>query len=50
MTAERNDLMPNQKLEWVTPNISLMEAGDTDGKQFNGRPVESVPDFKYGVS
>jgi len=32
-SADRNDLMPAQeKLEWVTPKISLMEAGDTDGK------------------
>ena len=23
-----------QKLEWVTPKISLMEVGDTDGKAF----------------
>jgi hypothetical protein len=31
--ADRNDLMPAQeKLEWVTPKISLMDAGDTDGK------------------
>ena len=30
-TADSNDLMPAQeKLEWVTPKISLMEAGDTD--------------------
>ena len=28
--ADRNDLMPAQeKLEWVTPKISLMDAGDT---------------------
>jgi hypothetical protein len=32
-TADRNDLMPAQeKLEWVTPKISQMDAGDTDGK------------------
>ena len=31
--ADRNDLMPAQeKLEWVTPKISLMDAGDTEGK------------------
>ena len=29
----QDELMPAQeKLEWVTPKISLMEAGDTDGK------------------
>jgi hypothetical protein len=34
-SADRNDLMPAQeKLEWVTPKISLMEAGETDGKDF----------------
>ena len=32
-SADRNDLMPAQeKLEWVTPKISLLEAGDTEGK------------------
>jgi hypothetical protein len=32
-SADRSDLMPAQeKLEWVTPKISLMEAGDTDGR------------------
>jgi len=30
--SDRNDLMPAQeKLEWVTPKISLMVAGETDG-------------------
>ena len=36
-SADRNDLMPapaQEKLEWVTPKISLMEAGDTDGKVY----------------
>ena len=33
--ADRNDLMPAQeKLEWVTPKISLMDAGDTEGNKF----------------
>jgi hypothetical protein len=28
-TTDRNDLLPAQeKLEWVTPKISLMDAGD----------------------
>jgi hypothetical protein len=32
-SAERNDLMPPQeKLEWVTPKISLMDTQDTLGK------------------
>ncbi len=26
------DKVPSQKLEWVTPKISLMVAGDTEGK------------------
>jgi hypothetical protein len=32
-TTDRNDLMPAQeKLEWVTPKISLMGAGETNSK------------------
>ncbi len=32
-STDGNDLMPTQeKLEWVTPKISLMDAGDTEGK------------------
>jgi len=38
MTAlDRNDRIPDDapknkvKLEWITPKISLMEGGDTDG-------------------
>jgi len=32
-STDRNDLMPAQeKLEWVPPKISLMVAGETDGK------------------
>ena len=32
-SADRNDLVPAQeKLEWVTPKISLMDAGDTEAK------------------
>jgi hypothetical protein len=30
-SIERNDLMPTQKLEWVTPKISLMATTETDG-------------------
>ncbi len=29
-----HDLVPTQKLEWVTPRISLMEVGDTYSKAF----------------
>jgi hypothetical protein len=39
--ADRNDLVPAQeKLEWVTPKISLMEAGITEGK-LNTAPIEN---------
>ena len=32
-SVDGNDLMPAQeKLEWVTPKISLMDAGDTESK------------------
>ena len=35
--SDPNDLMPAQeKLEWVTPNISLMEAEDTAGSKKAG--------------
>ena len=45
-TADRNDFVPAQeKLEWVTPKISLMEAGDTDGKT-----VRANNEFKGVVS
>jgi hypothetical protein len=30
-----------QKLEWVTPKISLMEAGDADGSQKASRGNEN---------
>ena len=34
--ADRNDLMPAQeKLEWVTPKISLMDAGGYGGKKLD---------------
>lgn len=42
-SADRNDLMPAQeKLEWVTPKITLMDTPDTHGgqKQFG---------FEYGT-
>ena len=35
-SADPNDFVPAQdKLEWVTPKISLLEAGDADG---SGKP------------
>jgi hypothetical protein len=61
-SADRNDLMPTQeKLEWVTPKISLMDAGETSGskaKQFcdedarnthNGQP-QCYSDTQHGPS
>ncbi len=44
-SADRNDLMPAQeKLEWVTPKISLMEAGDSRGrgKDHNNDEADSL--------
>ena len=38
-SADRNDLVPapaQEKLEWVTPKISLMETDTTSGKPNNG--------------
>jgi hypothetical protein len=33
-SADRSDLVPAQeKLEWVTPKISLMEAEETEGSK-----------------
>ncbi len=44
---------PTQKLEWVTPKISLMEAGGTEGKP-NFAQTESngqqTPLAKFGPS
>jgi hypothetical protein len=42
-STDRNDLMPAQeKLEWVTPKISLMVAAETagTGKNNNEYPFE----------
>jgi hypothetical protein len=42
-STDRNDLMPAQeKLEWVTPKISLMVAEETDSKQRNVVEVQNV--------
>jgi hypothetical protein len=50
-TADRNDLMPAQekKLEWVTPKISLMGAGDTDGSKVATNPVEGFSYFRVNA-
>jgi hypothetical protein len=48
-SADRNDLMPAQeKLEWVTPKISLMEAGDTEMGKPNAQ--NEVTSFGVGPS
>ena len=46
-SADHNDLMPAQeKLEWVTPKISLMGAGETDGSGKNVLVVETKFNFQ----
>ena len=35
------DAVPSQKLEWVTPKISLMESKLTDGKHWMVRTYET---------
>ncbi len=42
-SADRNNDLgtAQEKLEWVTPKISLMGAGDTEGGAKNGNPVET---------
>ena len=54
-SADRNDLMPAQgeKLEWVTPKISLIDAGDALGvNKFTNPPTEGtrLPNFIVGPS
>jgi hypothetical protein len=39
----------SQKQEWVTPKISLMEAGDTDGTKVATNPVEGFSYFKVNA-
>ena len=41
------DAVPTQKLEWVTPKISLMEAGDTEGSKVKAT-IEYGCAFKCG--
>ena len=56
MTNDLKSLVPAQeKLEWVTPKISLMEAGDTDaGKLRNNQEITTTSVFgfiaRYGAS
>ena len=52
-TADRNNLMPAQeKLDWVTPTISLMDAGDTEGsgKAYIATEVDPLVTIQDGPS
>jgi hypothetical protein len=45
-SADRDYLMPTQeKLEWITPKISLMAAGDTASK-----PIEADGEGIYNIT
>jgi hypothetical protein len=47
----QDELMPAQeKLEWVTPKISLMEAGVTEGQQKGGGTETGGPQSFFGPS
>ena len=49
--ADPNDLMPAQeKLEWVTPKISLMVAEDTFGKEPDDKETVTGPGKSVGSS
>ena len=53
MTSDdRNDLVPaqSQKLEWVTPKISLMGAEETEGNKLSayGEQVFQFPPYAGG--
>ena len=52
-SADRNDLMPAQeKLEWVTPKISLMGAEDTEAKKtyYLEQYFSFIPGVDFGPS
>ena len=50
-SAGGNDFVPSQeKLEWVTPKISLMEAGETEGQQKAGGQETGGPQSFFGPS
>ena len=50
MTNELNDLVPAQeKLEWVTPKILLMEAEDTEGN-LGGKPVRQLGEGRFNYT
>jgi len=48
-SADLKDLVPahaQEQLEWVTPKISLLDAGDTDGSGKPGNPKEAPTFFE----
>ena len=48
-SADRNDLVPAQeKLEWVTPKISLMEADKTAGAKSKLESLEHTFQAPWG--
>jgi hypothetical protein len=50
-STDRNYLVPAQeKLEWVTPKISLMGAGDTEGGQKSILGQENPYGVAFGPS
>ena len=52
-STDRNYLVPDQedeKLEWVTPKISLMGAGDTDGNKMSPNAPEDTIGLLFGPS
>ena len=54
MTTRSDDNLENagapQKLEWVAPKISLMEAGDTEGKLLSYTTESTNPRVSTQVS
>ena len=50
-SSDRNDdlVTAQEKLEWVTPKISLMETDDTCGKSSFLNEINNDPFFKYPV-
>ena len=51
MTNDLKDLVPAQeKLEWVTPKISLMDAGDTESLNKNEKGIETNVPSNFGPS
>ena len=50
-STDGNDFVPTQeKLEWVTPKISLMDAGDTESLNKNEKGIETNVPSNFGPS